>query len=214
MLFLPYRIANLLFRLRFRLTVAPFFASFGRGAAILRPRGIEGIERIHIGAGAHVSDAALLAAVPHTGHADCILQISERCSLGRNNHIYATRSIILEPEVLTANNVYISDNAHDYTEPGRAVMHQRIRQLAPVRIGTGSWLGQNVCVIGASIGKGCVIGANSVVLSDIPDYSVAAGTPARVIRRRDASTGAWEKPPSGPTPETEQMQTTTGRTVA
>lgn len=48
-------------------------------------------------------------------------------------------------------------------------------------IGEGSWLGENVCVIGANIGKHCVIGANSVVTKDIPDYSIAVGAPAKII---------------------------------
>jgi acetyltransferase-like isoleucine patch superfamily enzyme len=45
---------------------------------------------------------------------------------------------------------------------------------------------------GVTIGKHCVIGANSVVTSDIPDFSVAVGVPARVIRRYDATAG-WIK---------------------
>ena len=52
-----------------------------------------------------------------------------------------------------------------------------------VEIGDGTWIGENVCIIGASIGKQCVIGANSVVLKDIPDYCVAVGLPAKVIKK-------------------------------
>jgi acetyltransferase-like isoleucine patch superfamily enzyme len=175
----------------FRLFVAPFFGSFGEGAVVLRPRGIEGICRIHIGPKAYISDSALLAAVPHTGEETCELKIGEGCSLGRNNHIYATRSVVFDPWVLTANNVYVSDNAHSYENPDRPISRQPVKQLANVRIGKGSWLGQNVCVIGASVGAGCVIGANSVVLDDIPDHSVAVGSPARVVRRLDQASGVW-----------------------
>ena len=45
-----------------------------------------------------------------------------------------------------------------------------------VYIGDHSWLGENVCVIGASVGRHSVVGANSVVTSDIPDYSIAVGS--------------------------------------
>jgi acetyltransferase-like isoleucine patch superfamily enzyme len=62
-----------------------------------------------------------------------------------------------------------------------------------VRIGSGAWLGENVCVIGANVGRNSVVGANSVVMSDIPDFCVAVGAPARVIRRFDASLGKWVK---------------------
>ena len=52
-------------------------------------------------------------------------------------------------------------------------------------------LGENVCVIGASIGKTCVIGVNSVVTRDIPDYFVAVGSPARLIKRYDFDRQEW-----------------------
>lgn len=51
---------------------------------------------------------------------------------------------------------------------------------------------ENVCVCGASIGKHCVIGANSVVTTDIPDYSVAVGSPAKVVKQFDFGEGIWK----------------------
>ena len=72
-------------------------------------------------------------------------------------------------------------------------MHQPIKQINTVIVGDGSWLGENVCVIGAKIGKNCVIGANSVVTKDIPDYCVAVGAPAKVIKRFDFVNQQWIK---------------------
>jgi serine acetyltransferase len=61
---------------------------------------------------------------------------------------------------------------------------------APVTIGNGSWLGHGVMVLpGSHIGRHVVIGANSVVSGDIPDYSVAVGVPARVIRSYEEGRG-------------------------
>ncbi|WP_289818532.1 DapH/DapD/GlmU-related protein, partial [uncultured Duncaniella sp.] len=62
-----------------------------------------------------------------------------------------------------------------------------------VRIGEGSWLGVGVSVLGANIGRHCVIGANAVVTKDIPDYCVAAGIPARIIKRYDFDSREWRK---------------------
>lgn len=63
-----------------------------------------------------------------------------------------------------------------------------------VIIGEGSWLGTNVVVVGkVRIGKHCVIGANSVVTKDIPDYSVAVGIPAKVIKKYDFANEEWVK---------------------
>jgi acetyltransferase-like isoleucine patch superfamily enzyme len=62
-------------------------------------------------------------------------------------------------------------------------MHQGVDKVQPVLIREGAWLGQNVVVCpGVTIGKGAVVGANSVVTTSIPDYCVAVGAPAKVIR--------------------------------
>lgn len=191
-MFLPYRLLNLAYRLYFKLLISHAFAAFGARSAMLRPHGIEGIRNIHIGRDVYVANGALLAAVPLTGSASCELRLGDGCKIGANNHLYGTRSVVFEDNVLTAGNVYVSDNAHGFRDTTQPILAQSIEQLAPVRIGSGSWLGQNVCVIGASIGKGCVIGANSVVLQDIPDYCVAAGAPARVVRSYDPQSGQWQ----------------------
>lgn len=190
-MFLIFRLTNKLRCLLFTLLFSRFFGSFGRKSSVLAPVGIEGIRRIHISDHVYISNGALLAAMPHTDMDVCELRIGHHTSLGRNNHIYATSSIRIEPRVLTANNVYISDNSHCYDDINTAIKDQPIMQRKHVVIGEGSWLGQNVCVLGASVGRGCVIGANSVVLHDIPDHCVAVGTPARVIRRYDTQAGKW-----------------------
>lgn len=117
--------------------------------------------------------------------------IGEGCAIGDFNHIAAVRRVVLGKNVLTANRVYISDNCHGYDDIHVPIMHQPVKFKAEVLIGDGSWIGENVCVIGAKIGKNCVIGANSVVIDDIPDHSVAAGAPARVIKKYDISTNRW-----------------------
>ncbi len=95
--------------------------------------------------------------------------------------------------MLTADRVYISDNLHGYENPNVPILKQPIKQNGTVRIGEGSWLGVGVAVIGANIGKHCVIGANAVVTKDIPNYSVAVGIPAKVIKRYNPETNKWER---------------------
>lgn len=134
-----------------------------------------------------------LAAEPLTGAETCCLVISKGCSIGDFAHIYATKEIIIEENVLLANFVYVSDNVHGFEDINTPIIKQSIIQRKTVRIGEGSWLGEHVSVIGANIGKHCVIGANSVVTHDIPDYSVAVGTPAKVIKRYNFESKQWEK---------------------
>lgn len=157
------------------------FAYIGEKVRFYSPLRVDGIENIYIKDRARISDFTWLAAVPLTGDI-ARLVISEHVQIGHFNHIYATKSIIIEKDVLIADKVYISDNAHSYDDINLPIWKQPIKQLKEVIIGEGSWIGENVCIIGASIGKHCVIGANSVVTHDIPDYSVAVGAPAKVIK--------------------------------
>jgi len=57
---------------------------------------------------------------------------------------------------------------------------------APIHIGRDVWIGRGACILpGVTIGEGAVIGANSVVTKDIPDFAMAAGVPAKVIKIRE-----------------------------
>ena len=95
----------------------------------------------------------------------------------------AVSSVRLGRDVLLARNVYISDHSHAYEDVTRPVHAQGVSKVLPVVIGDGAWLGQGVVVCpGVSIGRGAVVGAGSVVLQDVPDFSVAVGSPARVVR--------------------------------
>lgn len=61
-----------------------------------------------------------------------------------------------------------------------------------VRIGDDTWIGTNVVIVGSvNIGKHCVIGANSVVTHDVPDYCVAAGSPCVIKKRYNPKLNAW-----------------------
>ena len=172
----------------------PFsFRHYGRKSLILRPLQIDGKENISIGDHVVVGEQSWLAAMPLTDNEHPQLIIGNKCVLGHFNHIYATSEIIFEDSVLTADKVYISDNLHSYANLSKPIIEQPIKQLEKIRIGEGTWIGESVCVIGASIGKHCVIGANAVVTHDIPDYCVAVGSPARVIKRYNFKTQQWEK---------------------
>lgn len=169
------------------------FHHFGKKSLILCPLQIDGKKNISVGNHVVVGEQSWLAAMPLTNNDKPQLIISNNCSIGHFNHIYATSEIVFEDSVLTADKVYISDNLHSYADISKPIIEQPIKQLKKIRIGEGSWIGENVCIIGASIGKHCTIGANSVVTHDIPDYSVAVGAPARVIKRYNKKTQMWEK---------------------
>jgi acetyltransferase-like isoleucine patch superfamily enzyme len=82
-----------------------------------------------------------------------------------------------------ANGCFVTDADHRVDDPSRPITWQGFVSKGPTRIGDNVWCGANVVVTsGVTIGERCVIGANSVVTTDIPPFSIAAGAPARVIR--------------------------------
>jgi acetyltransferase-like isoleucine patch superfamily enzyme len=169
------------------------FGHFGKNALIPISVKLDGSKRVFVGNNVIVSSYGWLAAVPHTGNKNCELTIGEGTYIGRFCHIYCTSKIAIGDKVLVADKVYISDNLHGYKDIERPILEQQVIQASEVSIGDGAWLGENVCVIGASVGKQSVIGANAVVTSNIPDYCVAIGIPARIVKRFNFDSKSWQK---------------------
>lgn len=126
----------------------------------------------------------------------CSLILNDFCEIGRDSTIASHNKVYLGKGVLTGPHVFISDHNHEYQNPNIPIYKQgvRMRPDDSVFIGDGSWLGTNVVVVGnVHIGKNCVIGANSVVTKDIPDFCVAVGIPARVVKKYNSVSSTWEK---------------------
>lgn len=168
------------------------FREFELRARLLRSVRVEGAEYISIRKWAIVKSYSWLMAL-QVDKDEPELNIEEGCSVGYNNHIVALRKVVLGKYVQTANNVYISDNTRDYKRVDIPIMHQPLKFLGEVHIGGGSLIGEGVSVIGSKIGCNCIIGANSVVIKDIPDRSVAVGIPAKVIKRYNPEKDQWER---------------------
>ena len=112
-----------------------------------------------------------------------VIRIGDRCLIGRGSGIVAHFCIEIGDDVWTGHHVYITDQNHGYEDLSLPISKQSQPERA-VRIGNRSWIGHGSVVLpGVTIGHHVVIGANSVVTRDIPDYCVAVGAPARVVRR-------------------------------
>jgi acetyltransferase-like isoleucine patch superfamily enzyme len=165
----------------FSVIAASGFHHFGRRSRILLPFRVRNPRNISIGSGVLIGASSWLI-VPDAPDGAARIIIGDRVRMNQTS-ISAMQSVILEDAVALARGVYISDHSHGFNDPNIPVRDQPLDRIAPVRICRGAWLGQNVVVLpGVTIGAGAVIGANSVVRSDIPARTVAAGTPARVIR--------------------------------
>ena len=109
--------------------------------------------------------------------------VTDRCYLSCIDRIEIGDGVLLGREV------YISDNSHGNTDRSILGVPPKVRPLTskgPVVIGKNVWIGRQTTILpGVSIGENAVIGANSVVNKDIPANCIAAGNPAKVIRRVD-----------------------------
>jgi acetyltransferase-like isoleucine patch superfamily enzyme len=100
-----------------------------------------------------------------------------------NVMIAAVDAVTIGDHCMLANGCLVTDGNHRFDDPGRPVPWQGFTSKGPVVIGDNTWLGANVVVTsGVTIGRRSVVGANSVVLDDVPPYSIAAGAPAEVLR--------------------------------
>jgi acetyltransferase-like isoleucine patch superfamily enzyme len=93
----------------------------------------------------------------------------------------------LERDVLLAAGVHVPSGPHTHGMDLSAPIHDQPGTLRVVRIGAGSWIGSNA-VIMADVGCNSIVGAGAVVTRPLPDRVVAAGVPARIVRRLDAPT--------------------------
>ena len=114
------------------------------------------------------------------------LIIKDRVIIGHHAGFSVNQEIIVEEDVMIANHCMITDNDGHPRAMDLRINHVPLtaRDICPVRICRGAWLGRGVQVMkGVTIGEGAIIGANSVVISDIPAFALAMGNPAEVIIR-------------------------------
>jgi acetyltransferase-like isoleucine patch superfamily enzyme len=112
--------------------------------------------RVRIGSGTFLNQGVMVAAAE-------LVEIGDHC--------------------MFANGCFISDASHRFDDPHRPITWQGFSSKGPTRVGDNVWCGAHVVITsGVTIGHRCVIGANSVVTHDIPPFSLAAGSPARVLR--------------------------------
>jgi carbonic anhydrase/acetyltransferase-like protein (isoleucine patch superfamily) len=159
----------------------PAFEGLGRRAMLMPPLRINGEDRIWIGDEVFIGPGAFLNVIENDDSRGRI-RIGHGTEMTAACTISSVLSVELGDRVLMARGVYIADHGHAFADPHRAILEQGLDRIAPVAIGAGAWLGQNVLVgPGVRIGENAVVGANSVVLEDVPDRRVAVGAPARLV---------------------------------
>lgn len=127
------------------------------------------------------------------------IKIGEGSEIGMFSRIASRGEVIIGKNVFSGPHIFIADYNHEYKDVSRPIKQQgnmiktseKFKQ-GGILIGDDTWIGTNVVIAGTiEIGKHCVIGANSVVTHDIPDFCVVAGNPAEIIKKYDSKNKIW-----------------------
>ena len=111
------------------------------------------------------------------------LEMDSHSCLGDNVNCYCVDKITLGKHAVVSQYSFLCSASHDYNDPSFP------RVTAPIAIGERAWIAADVFVgPGVAVGNGAVVGARSSVFSDVPDWTVVAGTPPRVISKRELET--------------------------
>jgi acetyltransferase-like isoleucine patch superfamily enzyme len=119
---------------------------------------------------------------------------TEKISIGRNGFIHPLSVleadeteegwILIEDDVSIGPGVHLYAVNNRYDQPHVPIKYQGYTPAAPIVIKRGSWIGANAIILkGVTIGENAVVAACSVVRHDVPDHTLVAGVPARIIKK-------------------------------
>jgi acetyltransferase-like isoleucine patch superfamily enzyme len=135
-------------------------------------------ERLEVGAGTLFEPGVWI-----TAPGDARVRIGEGTFLNLNVMVASVELVEIGSHCMFANGCFVTDGNHRFDDPSKPVPWQGFTTKGATRIGDNVWCGANAVITsGVTIGERCVIGANSVVTTDLPPFSIAAGAPARVLR--------------------------------
>ncbi len=159
-----------------------------------------GLAHMRVGRNFAAGDHLWLEAVTeYAGRAlSPLLTIGDNVGASDNVHIACAHSVTIGSGTLFGSRVVVTDHEHglyrgpSQSSPGSIPAQRPLSAAGTVVIGANVWLGDGVAVLnGARIGDGCIVGANSVVTGEIPAHTIAAGAPARPLRRWHDGRREW-----------------------
>lgn len=164
----------------------PSLKKLGKRSYILLPREIKNGHLIEIGNDCHIGKA--LVVEPIAVHGPQIfspkISIGDDVYIGRHCQIFCVDSIKIDDGCVLSDYIYMSDSAHGIAPSGGLIMRQNLVSKGPIHIGKNTFIGYGVSIMpGVTLGKNCVVGINSVVTRSYPDFSMIAGSPAKLIKK-------------------------------
>lgn len=182
------------YRLKGKIYYRFVFAGFGSGSIMFKPLLLSNTRFMHVGRNVDIGPGVRMEAI--LAHENRIpeLRIGDNVNIEQNVHLICHSRLIIGNDVSITGHCAIVDVTHPYAnvhEPlkiGKRILDED----SFVEIGDGSFLGfGSIIMPNVRIGKYCVIGAHSIVTKNVPDYSVVAGAPAKVLSHYDLATERW-----------------------
>lgn len=166
------------------------FGKIGRLSYIGKPIILEGIKRVNIGNKVRIYPGVRMEVYGENGK----ITIEDNVSIGQNFHVTSSSSeLVIGKDTTISGNVFVTNIDHDYRQIDVHILKQEYL-ISETKIGQNCFIGYGVAIqAGTILGKQCIVGANSVVRGNFPDYSVIVGAPAKVVKRYNHDTGIWEK---------------------
>lgn len=169
------------------------YASFGDESRIFKPL-VHDKYRNHVSIGRDtvVGKYSRIQCYPDENMEIGYLSIGDGCRIGNRCSFLVGGNITIGNGVLMASDVLITSENHSINPESTEWYMSQPLQCKPIKIKDGCWIGEKVCILpGVSIGTKSVIGAGSIVTKSIPDFSVAVGNPAKVIKQYDFEKHMW-----------------------
>lgn len=122
------------------------------------------------------------------------LTVGNNVSIGQDCHFVSSNgNLIVGNDVVLSGNVLVTNCDHNYKEIGVFLYDQGLKNQE-TKIGDNCFVGYGAVILaGTTIGKQCVVAANSVVRGDFDDYCVIAGSPAKVVKKYNEERKMWVK---------------------
>ena len=121
------------------------------------------------------------------------MKVGKCVLIGRQSMISTGGFLEIGDYCLLAPRVYVSDADHIFNDIYQPILQQGATLGRKLIVEENCWLGINVVITGdLTVGRGSVVGANSLVRHDVPPFCVVVGNPAKIIRMYNPQTGYWE----------------------
>lgn len=170
-----------------------FLGRLGSNSYILKPIQIIGSKSIFMGDDVYIMDGARLEAITsHNGDSfSPLIKIGDKTKIEQGVHITCANSVYIGNDCSILARVTITDISHPYADIYISPSEQKL-YVNPVKIGDQCMIGTGTVIFpGVTLGKHCIVGANSVVTNSFPDYCVVAGAPAKMIKKYNEDLDDW-----------------------